>query len=174
MKKFCLSALLILLAMPVRAMADPETDRKIEEAARSSYNFRAVLQKQIEVHCQDGVVTLGGMVLDQNQKALAEQTVRGLPGVVGVENEIKLSSPGHDRADGWIALKIRSILLMRSNVSAAHTDVAVRDGVVTLSGTAETEEQRALTAAYARDVEGVKSVENRIDVRPLAVLRAAE
>jgi osmotically-inducible protein OsmY len=173
-KKFRLSALLILVALPAGLLADPDTDRKIEEAARSSYNFRAVLQKQIEVHCQDGVVTLAGTVLDQNRKALAEQTVRGLPGVVGVENEIKLSTPGHDRADGWIALKIRSILLVRSDVSAAHTDVTVRDGVVRLSGTAATAAQSELTAAYAREVEGVKSVENRIAVRPIAVSRALE
>lgn len=154
--------------------ADPSTDRKIEEAARSSYNFRAVLQKQIEVKCEDGIVTLTGSVFDRDQKTLAEETVRGLPGVIGVNNEITLSSPGHERADGWIALKIRSILLLRANVSAAHTDVAVHDGTVTLTGTAETEAQKELTAAYARDVEGVKAVENRIQVRPLLGARVRE
>lgn len=163
---------LVLLSSALQA--DPATDRKIEEAARSSYNFRAVLQKQIQVKCEDGLVTLTGSVFDRDQKTLAEETVRRLPGVIGVNNEITLSSPGHERADGWIALKIRSILLLRANVSAAHTDVSVRDGTVTLTGTAETEEQKELTAAYARDVEGVKAVENRIQVRPLLGSRALE
>jgi osmotically-inducible protein OsmY len=163
-----------LAFLPLALSADPATDRKIEEAARSSYNFRVVLQKQIEVKCEDGIVTLTGSVFDRDQKTLAEETVRGLPGVVGVNNEITLSSPGHERADGWIALKIRSVLLLRANVSAAHTDVSVRDGTVTLTGTAETEAQKELTAAYAREVEGVKTVENRINVRPLLGSRALE
>jgi osmotically-inducible protein OsmY len=163
-----------LAVLPLTLLADPALDRKIEEAARSSYNFRAVLQKQIDVSCDNGLVTLTGTVADRDQKILAEQTVAGLPGVVGVNNEIALSSPGHERADGWIALKIRSILLLRSNVSAAHTDVSVRDGIVTLTGIAETAAQKKLTAAYARDVEGVKGVKNRIEVRPLVGSRLLE
>jgi len=147
------------------ARADPETDRKIEDAARESYNFKAVLKKQVVVHAEEGVVTLNGTVHDRQQRTLAEETVRNLPGVVSVNNELEVASPEHERGDGWIALKIRGILLVRANVSAAQTDVVVRDGVVTLTGTVDDERQKELTAAYARSVQGVKEVRNRLQVR---------
>ena len=127
--KFSRSALISLfLLLPLSLFADPDTDRKIEDAASSSYNFRTVLEKQVNVKAADGVVTLSGTVLDQDQKALAEETVRALPGVQEVKNQLEVASPGPERSDGWITLKIRSVLLRRSNVSATDTDVTVRDG----------------------------------------------
>jgi hyperosmotically inducible protein len=154
----------LLIVSPLALLADSATDRKIEDAAASSYNFRTVLEKQVEVKAEDGVVTMTGTVLDRDQKALAEDTVRGLPGVTGVNNKLEVASPGPVRSDGWIALKIRSVLLLRSNVSATTTDVSVRNGVVALTGTADNLAQKELTGEYARDVEGVKSVKNDIVV----------
>lgn len=160
-------AVTLALAAPLGLAADgdPELDRKIEEAARASYNFRVLLEKQVDVHSESGVVTLTGTVRDVEQKALAEQTVRSLPGVNQVENELAVATPGRERGDGWLELKIRGILLLRSNVSARNTDVAVRDGVVTLTGVADNATQRELTAAFARNVEGVKAVRNELRVR---------
>jgi len=167
MKKTSLCFLLLLTAAgPLSLFADPATDRKIEDAAASSYNFRTVLEKQVTVKSEDGVVTLTGTVLDREQKALAEDTVRGLPGVTDVRNQLEVASPGPERSDGWIALKIRSVLLLRSNVSATNTDVSVHDGQVTLTGKAENQAQKELTGTYAREVEGVKSVKNEMTVEP--------
>lgn len=165
MKFFNRSLLAFVFVAPLALRADPTTDQKIEDAAASSYNFRTVLEKQVNVDAQDGVITLTGTVLDKDQKALAEETVRALPGVVEIKNQLEVSSPGPERSDGWIALKIRSVLLLRSNVSATNTDVSVRDGNVILNGTADTAAQRELTETYARGVEGVKSVQNKLVVR---------
>jgi osmotically-inducible protein OsmY len=167
MKKTSLCLLLLVIAVrPLSLLADPDTDRKIEDAAASSYNFRTVLEKQVKVKSDNGVVTLTGTVLDRDQKALAEDTVRGLPGVTDVRNQLEVASPGPERSDGWIALKIRSVLLLRSNVSATNTDVSVHDGQVTLTGKAESQAQKDLTGTYAREVEGVKSVKNEMTVVP--------
>ena len=164
--KYSKTALLALLAMsPFSLLADSATDRKIEDAAAASYNFRTVLEKQVNVKAEDGVVTLTGTVLDREQKALAEDTVHSLPGVTAVNNKLEVSSPGPERSDGWIALKIRSVLLLRANVSATTTDVSVRDATVTLTGTADNIAQKELTEVYAREVDGVKSVKNNITVR---------
>lgn len=156
---------LLLLSPGSLAFADAKTDRKTEEAASSSYNFRTVLNNQVTVTVEDGIVTLAGTVLDRDQKALAEDTVRSLPGVTEVRNHLDVSAPGQERSDGWIALKIRSILLLRANVSAGNTDVTVRDGIVTLAGVAETPLQKELTESYARDVQGVRAVRNLMKVR---------
>ncbi|MFT3867182.1 MAG: BON domain-containing protein [Nibricoccus sp.] len=91
--------------------------------------------------------------------------MENLPGVVSVKNEIKVESPYAERSDAWIALKIRTRLLVKANVSAAHTKVAVNDGNVTLSGTAENLAQKELTEIYAKEIDQVKSVKNDIVVR---------
>lgn len=147
------------------ARADAELDRRIEKAASSSHYFRAVLRDQVQVVAQNGVVTLRGAVMDLDQKAKAEETAFELPGVVRVENNLAVTAPGRDRADGWLELKIRSILLLRPNVSVRSTHVDVEDGVVTLTGEVDSEAQRELAAVYARNIEGVKEVRNALRVR---------
>lgn len=54
---------------------------------------------------------------------------------------------------------------MRSDVSVTNTDVSVTDGVVTLSGQADSPEQKRLTGLYALGVPGVKDVRNELRVR---------
>ncbi len=162
MKFKTLSALLLIALAPVALLASYSTDRKIEEAAKSSYNYRTVLADNVKVKVRDGVVTLSGTVSDSDDKALAVDTVENLPGVTSVNNEIVVKSAYPEKSDSWIAVKIRSRLLVKANVSAATTKVEVQDGVVTLSGTADNAAQKELTEVYAKDIDGVKSVKNDI------------
>ena len=166
-----LSALLVLTASPIALFASHETDRKIEAAAKASYNYRSVLEDHVNVKVSDGVVTLTGTVHDKDDKALAADTVENLPGVTSVRNEIKVDSSYPEHSDAWIALKIRSRLLVKGNVSAANTTVTVKDGVVTLAGTADNLAQKELTEVYAKEIDWVKSVKNGIVVKanPAAV-----
>jgi osmotically-inducible protein OsmY len=145
--------------------ASANTDRKIEQAAKASYNYRTVLEDCVKVKAQDGVVTLSGTVQDNDAKVLAVDTVENLPGVTSVKNEIKVKGTYPEHSDGWMALKIRSRLLVKGNVSAANTKVDVNHGVVTLTGTADNIAEKELTAAYASDIEGVKSVKNDMVVK---------
>ena len=165
MKTRNLTTLLTLLVIPAAVFADSATDRKIEEAAKATYNYRTVLADHVKVKVRDGVVTLTGTVQDSGDKALAADTVENLPGVVGVTNEIKIKSDHPERSDSWMALKVRSRLLVKGNVSATNTKVDVNEGIVTLSGTADTLAQKELTAEYAGDIDGVKSVKNDIMVK---------
>ena len=153
-----LSALLptVLLASSV--------DSQIEDAANNSYNYKAVLNGQVKVKSEDGMVTLTGTVPDKSDRALAEDTVENLPGVVRVDNQIAVDSSAPEYSDSWIAVKIHGLLLVRANVSDANTKVAVQDGVVTLTGTAESDAQKALTEAYVKSVDHVKSVNNQLVV----------
>ena len=89
MKTKNLSALLLLIASPIVLFASHDTDRKIEEAAKASYNYRTILEDHVKVKARDGVVTLTGTVQDVGDKALAEDTVENLPGV-------SHSGGGHD------------------------------------------------------------------------------
>jgi hyperosmotically inducible protein len=160
-----LSVLVVLIASPIALFASSETDRKIETAAKASYNYRTVLEDHVKVKANDGVVTLTGTVQDKDDKALAEDTVENLPGVTSVKNEITVKSTYSEHSDSWMAFKIRSRLLVKANVSAATTTVAVQDGVVTLGGTAANVAQKELTEVYAKEIDWVKSVKNNIVVK---------
>lgn len=168
MKTQMLVALSLCIAGPLALIASPTVDRQIETAARASYNFRTVLEDHVTVSAHDGIVTLTGAVDDKGDKDLAADTVENLPGVTGVKNEITLTPKYPEHSDQWIALKIRSSLLVKANVSAKNTTVSVKDGVVTLGGTATTAAQKDLTGIYAKEIDWVKSVQNDIVVTPSA------
>lgn len=159
-----LSVLLVLIASPIALFASSELDRKIEDAAKSSYNYRLVLDGHVKVKSNDGIVTLTGKVQDADDKALAADTVENLPGVLSVDNQIKVEAMYPEHSDAWMAFKIRSRLLVKGNVSATSTTVVVADGNVTLGGTADNAAQKELTEAYAKDIDGVKMVKNDIMV----------
>jgi osmotically-inducible protein OsmY len=165
MKNKNISALFVLLAGPIALFASSATDRKIEDAAKASYNYRTVLEDNVKVKANDGIVTLTGTVQDKDDRALAVDTVENLPGVTSVKNEIIVKPTIATHSDAWMSVKIRSLLLVKANVSAATTKVAVTDGNVVLTGTAENSAQKDLTAAYAKDIDGVKMVQNEIVVK---------
>ena len=164
MKNKNLSVLLTLIASPLALFASHVTDRKIEDAAKASYNYRTVLEDHVKVKANDGVVTLTGTVQDKGDRDLAADTVENLPGVVSVNNEIKVEPAYPEKSDAWMAVKIRSRLLVKGNVSATNTKVEVKDGNVMLTGTADNIAQKELTEIYAKDIDGVKSVKNDLVV----------
>src|SRR5690242_11450430 len=91
---------LLLANTSVRAN---ETDDRIVSSAKSSYVFKTYLKDDsIKTKSKDGVVTLTGKVADASHKTLAENTVESLPGVVSVDNRIKVkgeNAPEH--SDSW-------------------------------------------------------------------------
>jgi hyperosmotically inducible protein len=164
MKNKNLFALCVFIAGPMALFASSDTDRKIEDAAKASYNYRTVLEDHVKVSSNDGIVTLTGTVQDSDEKDLAADTVENLPGVLSVDNQIKVEPTYPEHSDAWMAFKIRGTLLVKANVSAIDTKVVVKDGIVTLSGTTQNLAQKELTEAYAKDIDGVKSVTNDLVV----------
>lgn len=164
MNKYTRLALILTATLPVALFAS-STDSKIEDAAKASYNYRTVLEGRVSVKSDDGVVTLSGTVMDKDDKALAEDTVENLPGVIRVDNQIMVTQQAAEHSDEWIALKIRGELLVKANVSATSTKVDVKDGVVTLTGTADNVAQKDLTGIYAKEIDNVKSVKNDIVIQ---------
>lgn len=164
----------VLLLTPLALLANSTTDKQIEDTAKASYNYRKILDNNVKVKANDGVVTLSGKVDSDEQRRIAEDTVSDIPGVTRVNNEIKVAnSSAKEGSDEWIALKIRSRLLVKSNVSLTDTKVNVQNGVVTLTGRADTVAQKELTEAYVKDIQGVTSVHNEIMVADNAVARSS-
>ncbi len=53
-------------------------------------------------------------------------------------------------------------MLYPRNVSGTKTEVYVKDGIVTLKGEAANQAQKDLTTEYAKDIDGVKGVQNEM------------
>jgi hyperosmotically inducible protein len=146
-------------------MSGSDTDSRIDASARKTYVFRTRLKDDhISIEAREGIVTLSGTVADESHKSLAEDTVEGLPGVKKVENRLEVTGEKADEhSDTWIGVKVKTSLWFHRNVSS-RTDVDVKDGLVTLSGTASSQAQKDLTTEYTKDVDGVKSVKNEMTV----------
>jgi osmotically-inducible protein OsmY len=153
---------LLAISMPVHAS---KMDDRIESSAKKTYVFKTYLKNDdIKIQSKNGVVSLTGTVSEESHKSLAKETVSGLPGVNSVDNhlEVKGESPA-EKSDAWLTAKVKTALLFHRNVSAM-TEINTKDGIVTLQGKAASQAQKDLTTEYAKDVEGVKDVNNEMTV----------
>lgn len=75
-------------------------------------------------------------------------------------------SAGQVVDDASIVARVKSGLLSSSEVEGLDVNVDARNGVVTLSGTADTMSERSSAERIAKSADGVKSVDNKIVVKP--------
>jgi osmotically-inducible protein OsmY len=148
-------------------LAATETGDRIESSARKSYVFITYLKDDAItiVTTNDSIVTLTGTVSQRVHRSMAEETVAALPGVVRVDNklQVKVEEQG-DTEDAWIGTKVKTMLLFHRDLSGLKTKVDVKDGVVSLQGQASSLAQKELATEYVKDIEGVKSVKNDLNV----------
>lgn len=162
--------ILTMVALAVLAFSVPvhaaRTDSRIEDSAKQSYVFKTYLKDDdIKIQSRDGAVTLTGVVSENFHKSLAQETVTGLPGVKSVDNRLEVKgAPPTANSDAWLRDKIKVALLFHRSVSAATTEVEVKDGIATLRGNAASQAQKELTTEYIKDVDGVKDVNNQMIV----------
>jgi osmotically-inducible protein OsmY len=168
------AAAVLSSSAPVRAS---DTDDRIESSFNKSYVSKTYLRDDsVRAVSKEGVVTLTGSVAEESHKTLAQDTAASLPGVIRVDNQLATKAEvAAANADTWIGRKAKLALLFRRNVDAVKTTVAVKDGVVTLTGEASSSAQKELSAEYVGDIEGVKEVRNEMTVAatPPAVERTA-
>ncbi len=157
------AAIVLASSMPLFAS---ETDDRIETSFKESYVYKTYLKDDsIKTSAKEGVVTLTGTVTEEAHKALAQETVASIPGVIRVDNQLATKAEvAAESADTWMGRKIKLTLMFHRNVNAGKTDVAVQDGVVTLKGEVDSLAQKDLTGEYAKDIEGVKEVKNELVV----------
>jgi len=147
-----------------------ETDDRIESSAQESYVFRTYLKgDDIKVQSKDGAATLTGTVANESHKSLAQETVANLPGVTSVDNKlVEKSDIPAAHSDAWLLAKVKTTFLFHRNLSATDTEVIVENGIVTLRGESTSAAQKDLATEYAKDVEGVKAVNNEMTVATAA------
>ena len=138
---------------------------------------RNVNAVKTEVSVKDGVVTLRGDAASEAQKELTTEYAKDVTGVKDVMNEMTVSGAstpatsmkkhetvGEKIDDASITAQIKMTLLYHRSTSAISTKVKTKNGVVTVSGNAKNAAEKDLVTKFASDVNGVKTVRNRMTV----------
>jgi osmotically-inducible protein OsmY len=144
--------------------SDLDIKRDVEAELRWNPDIDAT---DIAVAVRNGVVTLTGYVRSYAQKWEAEQVAKRVAGVAGVANDIEVRLPiFNQRPDPEIAREAVAEIQNQLPYSSDHIRVVVKDGWVTLEGSAEWNYQRERAEAAVRRVRGVKGVTNLIELQP--------
>jgi hyperosmotically inducible protein len=140
---------------------------KVKAALASSPSAKAY---QVDVESKDGVVQLKGYVDSADHISAAARIASGVVGVAKVENNLKVQpadrTAGVAIDDAVITAKVKSALLADAGTHGMKIDVDTRSGAVQLSGFVASGAEKTLARNIAAKVEGVKSVENNLTVRP--------
>ncbi len=121
----------------------------------------------IAVAVKGGVVTLTGFVRRYMHKWQAESDAKRVAGVTAVANDIEVRLPtGSERPDPEIARDAVAALHTELPYSSQNMKVVVKDGWITLEGSAEWNYQRTRAEDAVRRVKGIKGVVNLITMNP--------
>src|ERR1700730_10743519 len=121
----------------------------------------------IAVAVKDGVVTLTGFVRSYMHKWQAERDAKRVAGVIGVANDIVVRLPSSsEHPDPEIARDAVAALKNELPYSSENMKVVVRDGWITLEGSAEWNYQRTRAEDAVRRVRRIKGISNLITLKP--------
>ena len=145
-----------------------DSDRSVSNAA------------QIQVITENKVVTLAGPVDSPATKAHAVTIAKGVEGVKKVVDNLTVApasvaaaqpaaaeaAPGTTTAptDTAITQAVKEKLLLQPETSADKIAVDTHDGVVTLTGTVKSPEEKEQVIQTARNTQGVQRVEDKLSV----------
>jgi osmotically-inducible protein OsmY len=142
--------------------SDWEVRQDVVQALRSDVRIDAT---RISADVAAGVVTLRGTVNDESERAEAVRVARGVPGVVGVVDNLRIfQAVAH--TDAEIADAIFADLAQHANVNPARVTVDVHGGTVHLRGFVRSLEQKQLAGEVAWWTAGVRDVVDELRVEP--------
>ncbi|WP_413667939.1 BON domain-containing protein [Mucilaginibacter sp. Mucisp86] len=145
-----------------------KTDHEIQKDVMDELKWQPFLNSStIGVAVKNGIVTLSGTVDTFSKKVDAEKAVKKVAGVKAVAEDIQIGiSPIYRRTDTEIAEAILNTLQWHSAIPNDKIKIKVESGVVTLEGELEWEYQRAGAVTAIQNLTGIKSVINRIALKP--------
>jgi len=139
---------------------------KIRSALISDDQVKA---SHVKVEVYQGQVQLLGFVDSPEQKAAAGRVAANIAGARNVKNNLEVQAgdrtTGQAIDDGMITSKVKAALIGDSRTKAHQIDVNTREGVVQLGGFVDSAAAKSAAAQLAESVEGVKNVQNRLEVR---------
>lgn len=177
-----------LAAAPFTASAQSKTEEAKDKAKSMTHDAKAAVSdswitaktkmalfadervkgRQVSVETlKGGVVHLRGKVDSADAKAAAADIAKGIDGVTSVKNDLQVVAPEKrdmvEAKDTDIKKAVQARLAKDSQLKSV--DVRTDGGVVVLSGDAPNITAAARASEMAREVPGVRSVKNEINVK---------
>ncbi|WP_439400775.1 BON domain-containing protein [Bradyrhizobium sp. DASA03068] len=144
--------------------SDTEIERDVREELKWDPDLDA---DDIAVSVKDGVVELAGFTHSYPDRLEAESAAKRVAGVRAIAKDIEVRLPSIDqRPDPDIARD--AVAALKSELPISHEKITaiVRDGWITLEGSAERQDQKTVAENAVRKVKGIKGVLNVIMVKP--------
>jgi osmotically-inducible protein OsmY len=153
------------IALELDVKLSPEhkrSDSEIAQAAATALRLNSLVPEgKVKVKVESGWVTLTGELDWSYQVARAEQCVRTLAGVRGLDNQITIKP----RASGKdIRSEITAALTRQAMREARHITVEVEGGEVTLRGKVHSLAEREAAVGAAFSAPGVARVVDKLEV----------
>lgn len=163
-------------------VAQNNLEARQEAQIQTTYDLSPYLRAiDLKVSVHGDKATLSGKVNENAGKELAERIALSANGIKSVDNQIvvdpeyvppALTSPdrryGEIVDDASITAVIKSKLLWSKHTDGLSTNVDTNRGKVTLTGTADNKEAKAFAGQLAKNTNGVKSVDNLLEIKPKA------
>lgn len=167
--------ILFLFSSHVFAFSSQDINSFVGDAAITTQIRGQILTDQslsnikIDVGTVEGVVTLTGVVNSDADAVTLIQIAQSIKGVKEVNiDHLKIKESKHKISDTLITAEVKGLFLREKlfgeNMPVMSINIETNDGVVYLTGTANSENQKAKAVALAKSVKGVKRVESRIEV----------
>lgn len=123
----------------------------------------------VNLETEDGVVQLGGFIEDEAKGKKLAELAAGVEGVKQVDNQLHVKSgdrsSGQAIDDGVITTKIKAGLAEADIGMSADINIDTYNGVVLLTGFADSKEIKNMAEKYASEQDNVKKVINGVHVR---------
>jgi len=143
-------------------VADLEIKTMAVDAIRQNPELK---DRQIELDVKDRRVTLKGGVENDSEKGMAQQLAWGVQGVVGVINNLTVTtSRSGETQEDKLAKRVEFELFSTQAFRVNSIQIHSQDGVVTLGGTVSSLAEKLLAEKIAQSVSGVRKVVNNLGV----------
>lgn len=127
----------------------------------------SINSSHIGVSARDGVVTLSGRVHSLQEKRAAEKTAGLVKGVQAIVDQMIVELPGGLRtSDEIVAERAHVRLASNTSVPTDRIHISVEEGVVTLRGDVDWENQRRAAEEELHGLDSASEIRNKIEVKP--------
>lgn len=157
------------------AIGEEWNDAKMTGSVKTALSLnRSLRSSSIEVHSDEGVVTLRGRVDSDESRARAEALAAEVPGVKQVVNQLQATAAGSSAVgrtlgesldDQSLEVQVRLALSLNRDLAGTDLTVASYRREVTLGGEVASLGQRDSALRTARETGSVSSVVDRLRVR---------
>ena len=169
--KLSLSLLALLVVGLLVGCSTSTKSPDVSDSIRKSLDQAGLKDVTVSQDRDKGVVTLGGHVTAEADKAQAESLAKSIAGEQVIANQIAVTLPGvegeakavNSDLDAGIEKNLDAALITNRVNKGVKFDV--KHGVVTLTGEVNSKTQRARAEKVASSVPNVKQVVNELEIK---------